>query len=148
MEEQGGRDLVNRMARDVVRMQQPPAAAEEGADWQEPPGMQNGPQPGPAPTEVQRNAPEAAPTQPPAPELLGVDVKAGILFTSIGNFPIEIKERNRIAKACLRTIKAQLASTYTVMARGISVRQRAVRSDKGKAKPKRRPSKTAPGVAS
>lgn len=81
--------------------------AVEGADWtpSEPP---NGT---PAPVQAALSSTPPAASEYNA-EMIGVDLKTGLLVTSIGNFALHPKERNRIGKACLRTLKAELQAIY------------------------------------
>lgn len=98
------RNTIDRMA-EFVR------GGVEGADWNGPTGT--APNHGtPSPTSSEP-APSPVPTEVD-PKLLGVDLERGMLYTSIGNFPLN-KEQNRITKACLRVMKSELTGTYRRM---------------------------------
>lgn len=104
-------DMADFVRKEQERRTAPDAAGLEGADWQAPPSSA-APAPG-----VPTNGAEVEPARPIEPKIIGVDLTAGLVHTTIGNFEIPLPERNRITRSCLRVTKTAMARTYATMAK-------------------------------
>jgi len=130
-------DMADFVRKEQERRTAPDLAGIEGADWRPPTAVETIPVPGvPANGGAEAQQP-IVPTGPVEPKILGVDLTAGLVHTTIGNFEIPLAERNRITRSCLRVTKTAMAATYTTMAKAAIIRRRGrppVGKPKGKQK--------------
>jgi hypothetical protein len=75
---------------------------------------------------LQRVAPSPTQPVPPVgpPEIVGVDLRGGIIVTTIGNFELPPADRTKVAKACLRSVKKGFSTLHAQLSQSAAPRPR------------------------
>ena len=62
------------------------------------------------------DSPQTAAPLPGPPELVGIDIRQGIIYTTIGNFELALADRTKVTKLCLRSVKKGFSQLHATLA--------------------------------